>query len=469
LLYADLKGPKAVELYLKCLQLILRHQLWFLVQEKGLPTELETVVQDLWALRIVQFESRITNARQEFDSSQALTAASDTETDFETNPLGPGNRAKKLKETPNLVDSLVLCYLGIITLRLPVTPGDLYSWTTDGKLPYRRAIALLPKAMRDRLPANYHAVLDPNSLLSLKRFYSTLVDLQVGFEKESGILWPPLNAPLLLFHYLKKLALPLELYSAVIRLGDLLEYDFALHTNGKDKRGVRHVPEAHLAACLVVCVKLFYSFEEKRQYPSSASEPTTTTFSWKIWSTIIGNAKPGNRGGDHQYSMEELTKLQEKDVFSMSGDQLDRYLDFYLNNFVDETHIEANGANDDFRNALYNLFPVTTTTEPLQDHQFSSTYNDKQLDVVRAVQGRTKPIPVIAVGEESSLTQRPGHGYVVYTKESNLPEHAKMFYREVARLAGLTLDMLIMAVFSMEKRIQKWTSTQQREMKKAVG
>src|SRR4051812_2090938 len=31
------KGPKALDLYLKSVQLILRYQIWFLVREKGLP------------------------------------------------------------------------------------------------------------------------------------------------------------------------------------------------------------------------------------------------------------------------------------------------------------------------------------------------------------------------------------------------------------------------------------------------
>jgi len=451
---------------LKSLQLILRHQLWFLIHERGLPAELETVVQDLWALRILQFESRITSERQEFDSSQAV-ATSESETDGETNQPGLENRKKKLKDTPNVMDSLVLCYLGIITLRLPVTPGDIYTWTTEGKLTYRRAIKLLPTTMRDRLPAYYHVALDPNSLLSLPRFYSTLIDLEVGFEKEFGILWPPLNTPVLLFRYLKELALPLELYDATIRLGNLLEYDFAIHTEGKTALGIRHVPEAQLIACLVVCVKLYYPFDGERRYPRSISEPAATTFNWRSWCTIIGNAKLKSREGDSQYTVEELTKLKEKDVFSMSGDQMDQYLDFYLSNFLDETHIEANEANDDFRNAMYGMFPVTTGIAPSENRQSDDTGSEKQLETVRAVQGRMRTNQVVADGEEDPGMQRPGQSYMSYKKASNLPEHADVFFEEVARVAGLELHMLVNAVFFTERRVEKW-KTARREGKEPV-
>ncbi|KAF2684016.1 hypothetical protein K458DRAFT_487550 [Lentithecium fluviatile CBS 122367] len=454
------KGPKAVELYLKSLQLILRHQVWFLVREKGLPEELEIVVQDLWALRILQFEHKITSERQEFDSSQAFNA-SDTETNPDIGLLDPGSRKKKLKDTPNLTDCLALCYLGIITLRLPVTLGDIYEWTTDGKMAYRRAIKLLPIAMRDRLPANYHAILDPNSLLSLGRFCSTLMDVQVGFEREFGILWPPLNAPVLLFRYLQELALPLELYDAAIRLGNLLEYDFALHTEGTSKLGVRHMPEAQLIACLVVCVKLFYPFDGERRYPKSTSEPTATTLNWEGWSTIIKSARLQDRGGnDSRYTMEELTNLQEKDVFAMSGNQLDQYLDFYLSNFLDETHIEANEASDDFCNALYRMFPISRDGDLIHGQQSNETGMKQTLRAVRQVQRGMKPNPVVADDEGGFGIQRPGQGYVSYKKESSLSEHAEVFYKEVARVAGLPLDMLIMAVFFTERKIEKWKSRQ---------
>ncbi len=47
-----LSGPIARELFLECLQVVLRRQLAWLIHDKGLPAELEAVVRHLWDLRI---------------------------------------------------------------------------------------------------------------------------------------------------------------------------------------------------------------------------------------------------------------------------------------------------------------------------------------------------------------------------------------------------------------------------------
>ena len=43
----DFKGREAFDLYLQCYQLILRHQIWFMVHSKGLPAELEVRLRAL--------------------------------------------------------------------------------------------------------------------------------------------------------------------------------------------------------------------------------------------------------------------------------------------------------------------------------------------------------------------------------------------------------------------------------------
>ncbi|KAK8091157.1 ribosomal protein [Apiospora phragmitis] len=47
-----LEGAPERELYLECLQIILRKQVWWLIKERGLPAELEEIVRALWGLRV---------------------------------------------------------------------------------------------------------------------------------------------------------------------------------------------------------------------------------------------------------------------------------------------------------------------------------------------------------------------------------------------------------------------------------
>ncbi|PVI01925.1 hypothetical protein DM02DRAFT_590451 [Periconia macrospinosa] len=456
-----LKGSRAIELYLKCLQLILRHQLWFLIHEQGLPDELETVVQDLWALRILGFETKISEQRQEFDSSQAFTA-SDTDTDAERDGSKYG-RNSKMQATPNLVDCLVLCYLGTLTLRLPILPGDFYTWTTEKSMAYRGAIRLLPIPMRDQLPATYHDVLDPNSLLSPKSFYSSLINIQTSFQVEHGIVWPPLNIPILLFRLLKELALPLEVYHATLRLASLLGYDFAFHSQTEKAFSLRQLPEAQLFGCLVVCVKLLHPFDGSRRYPKSTAEPTATRVDWSRWLSTMQRAKEQAKGADNRYTIEELTKIQGEDVFSMDGAQLDQYLDFYLDNFVDEPYILSEGKSSDFQHAMYQTFPVKSSNPSPPVKTTRAEEIQRGWDVVQSVQSEIESQTIIAEDDGSHGIRRPGQDYVIYKTESDLPEEARAFYGEVARIGGLSMEMLISVVFSTEMRVRRWKKKQREQ------
>ncbi|KAH5254404.1 hypothetical protein HBI67_152680 [Parastagonospora nodorum] len=456
-------GRRAFDLYLKCLQLILGHQVWFLVQEKGLPSELEMVVFDLWALRVAQLGNRIGSNNAEAESQQSqvfntLESEGEQTTDNERGTIStPKGRDRQLHGTPNLYDCLALCYLGMSTLRLLITPGDVHAWVTDGKLAYRRAIKLIPLGMRDRLPSTYHAVLDPQTMLNYRIFYTTLTNLEISFEKDHEMQWPALNVQPLLFRYLKQLALPLEVYDATLRLADLLGYNFVFRYSGRHRLGIRHLPEAQLIGCLVVCVKLFYPFDKITRSPESSLEPTTTVMDWKKWCKHMVAAKKAQREGNPGFTTEELIKLQESDVFDMGADQLDQYLDFYGNTFIDEAEVQRTKENDDFRNALYGMFPIEGKEErpPVQISDGMS--HDRTLQTVQAVHASVK---IAAVVDDDSDVLRPGQMYPIWRTADELPGRAAVFYEEAARLTGFSLDMLVNAVFFTEARVEKWRRRQ---------
>ncbi|KAF1976603.1 hypothetical protein BU23DRAFT_30641 [Bimuria novae-zelandiae CBS 107.79] len=449
--YKYYRGAKGFDLYIKCVQLVLRHQLAFLIQKKGLPAELETVVQDLWMLRILQLGNKIRNESQELVSSQTFSTQ-ETKAEAEDDPLALPSRKKKLQENPNLIDCLSLCYLGIVTLRLPVTPGDIYTWTTEEDMPYMNSIRYLSPAMKTRLPPTYHSVFIPQSLLSLRRFYSSVANIHIGMEQNFSITWPPLNVPILLFRYLKELALPLELYDATIRLGEQLEYDFALNVTPRQKLHINILPEARLMSCLVICVKLIFPFDNVKRYPRSLTEPTATAMDWAAWSRLMQETKAVARGGEDRFTTEELTKVEEKDVFFMSNDQLDQYLDFYLSKFLGETHLQSNRAVDDFHAAMYDMFPVTSDADIQPRKSSAGRLHNGNLQLLRAVHGTARAVGEIPDDDDASVL-RPGTRYAHYKKESELPDHARQFFEEAARLAGLTMDMLVRCVGHIERKI----------------
>ncbi|KAH7128683.1 hypothetical protein B0J11DRAFT_505151 [Dendryphion nanum] len=448
----QLKGKSALNLYLKSLQLILRRQLWFLTHEQGLPAELEMVVFDLWALRVLQLETKFTESQVYDSQSEFLT--SESEGVAKTNAMA-NSRELKLKTTPNLLDCLALCYLGIITLRLPITPGDIHAWVIDGKLVYWTALKLLPHSMVERLPGPYHAHLSPNSIFKLQRFYSTLSSLGVIFQKEYALEWPRLNHPPLLFRYIKELALPLEIYTATVSLIKYLDYSLELPKRDQGRLGVRHFPEAQLVACFVVCVKLLYPFDRIDRYPSTDDEPAATKIRWSDWYEHLSTAKLRREGDPMSFTTHDLMNVKEKDIFSMSDNQLDQYMDWYQDNLLNPHSLAGDGQSD-FRDALYKFFPIETThiAQPPRLVTQSLPHREALRTVNEVHQGIESSTVVVEEHERPDIV-RPGQQYAYYRHVEDLPIEANRFYEEVARLAGLDLEMLVMAVFFAEKRVEK--------------
>lgn len=145
-------GIPGLQLYLSSYQLILRHQCRALIESKSLPKELEAVVKEIWAPRIDLIEEkfvadqpninedegdetsggeeglRMFSSQTDVDTTAGETTAGETED--ERVELGRKRRKKgerkKERAYPSLVDSLGMCYMAMMVLRLPVSLGDIY-------------------------------------------------------------------------------------------------------------------------------------------------------------------------------------------------------------------------------------------------------------------------------------------------------------------------------------------------------
>ena len=120
------RGSEAFALFLKSYQHILQKQCYTLVHTFGLPPRLEEVVRNqLWAPRLRLLTDRLET------SDDATVFSSQATSDAEGGAKG-GNRGRRRerksrsKVIPSLMDSLGMCYLGMIVLRLPISLGDLH-------------------------------------------------------------------------------------------------------------------------------------------------------------------------------------------------------------------------------------------------------------------------------------------------------------------------------------------------------
>lgn len=101
------------------------YHIFFIPRVNGLLNQI--VVRDLWALRLPDYKLKITSANEDEDgdtdpevfSSQAAQS-DDSEMAFKPN--------SRYLEWPRLLDSVALCYLAALLMRLPVSVNDFYEY-----------------------------------------------------------------------------------------------------------------------------------------------------------------------------------------------------------------------------------------------------------------------------------------------------------------------------------------------------
>ncbi|MCJ1351744.1 MAG: Pol I core factor CF [Icmadophila ericetorum] len=126
------EGTKAIHLYIQSHQLILRKQVHALIHTHGFPAQLETVVHDLWALKL-QLLGKKLNASGAILGNAETTDGEDGERLFSSqaeSESGNGSGREKGgvgidKDMPVLIETLGLCYLGAVLLRIPVLVASL--------------------------------------------------------------------------------------------------------------------------------------------------------------------------------------------------------------------------------------------------------------------------------------------------------------------------------------------------------
>ncbi|KAH0538054.1 hypothetical protein FGG08_005316 [Glutinoglossum americanum] len=457
-----LHGKKGLELFLQCYQLILWKQVHWLIKEKGFPSELEIVTRDLWALRLQNLKTKAgdtseSDTQPTFFTSTSEESGSATSYDRRRRPkhrwLG--------KDIPKLLDTLGLCYLGMLLLRLPCSLGDIHKWAEDESIIYIRAIRFIPKEMRSRLPAQGFGALDTRSVLKPDQLQRAVRELVLYYHREFGILFPAINSPLLSFKYIRDLALPLDIYLATKELANILGYSFAYQLSGVRHR-ITELPELRLMSLIVVALKLVQSFDGRERSPKTDNEAASLVVDWGVWRKSIEEPifAPGclPKGGE--------INMAECDVFNLSKSQLDQYMDWYEKMWVDD-------AEPKMPEHLLRLFPpgraeVGPTNEGRgsENNEGPSHFStDEQIiGVLRKVQGSLKHQKAFSSENtdpqghkaQEDIINRPGSQYKTYRREDDLPLPARALYEAAAKAIGISVKTLIAAIVQAEWGLQMW-------------
>ena len=134
---------------------------------------------------------------------------------------------------------------------------------------------------------------------------------------------------------------------------------------------------------------------------------------------------------------------------------------------MDES-VREQDKDSDFRTALFREFPVGPNDE--QRSTGLAAINERAIqeaetERLKAVQSKLKARAVITEEEaqDQGDIKRPGSQYKYFRKESDLPDNARMFYEEAVKISGLSMKMLVKAVFLTEMKIQRRGDRQRKE------
>ncbi|KAF5560407.1 hypothetical protein FPHYL_6679 [Fusarium phyllophilum] len=320
-----LTGQAGKNLFLECLQLVLRQQLLWLVQSKGHRGELETVVRDLWDLRIRGSGALLAEEEtQQTGDGLAIFSSQPIGTEKDDTPKTQGTRARSWNPddspdwpVPKMIETLALCYLGCLLLRIPTTIGELCAWANSRRMPYKRSYYDLPEEMQDRLPSAYTRALKLPLRSSLKGIdmHNAVLDLALSYHHNYGMA-----------SALKTLTLPVltvlvETLITARSILSVMKFSFQLPIE-QSRRFHIDYPEILLMSAIVVAAKLCFPLGQHAPFLRAAGTEQSIRFDWRTWfkgaqELIEASQAPGKEPSFDQATTDQVT--------SMTTEELDQY------------------------------------------------------------------------------------------------------------------------------------------------
>lgn len=126
---------------------------------------------------------------------------------------------------------------------------------------------------------------------------------------------------------------PVDLYPAVKNLQNLVRFDFSFPKRAA-KNPLSGLPEVQLVSLIVIASKLLFPFDDTKRYPFSANESTTQAVNWKAWNQAQWYVENREIAAGHIGKGNEILATED-DAFTMTGTQLDEYMDWYENSWLD--------------------------------------------------------------------------------------------------------------------------------------
>ncbi|KAK0735872.1 hypothetical protein B0T21DRAFT_402503 [Apiosordaria backusii] len=464
----QLSGNEAKELYLECLQLILRKQLQWVIKEKRFNGEIESVVKDLWVLRVGGFKGIERKRGEEEEEGGLVMFSSQTGGEGqEEGGEGEGRKRHDWKtevwDLPGMMDTLGLVYLGCVMRGEPVRVGDVWRWARNGWMPFLSGIDYIPKEWRERLPAWAHqSLLTRYAKFKGGELHRSVLGLMTGYKENHGLIFPAVPAPPLLFLHVKDLALPPDVHPYAQNICELLELrlSFPTRETNHDRQTLLDIPDVLLAAAVVVATKYLYPLDSVDRYPRDYNDPNSMRMNWRVWEEEFADHE------DKKPAMLEFEGINPQKIWSMEKKDITELL-----NWFQETQIEKNPTDETEVDRLFPLSripPLPRVQGPTEDEIESRMQRvEKGMQLIKPqLDTRTRGG---GGGESTVKTKRAGSDYRDYKFVEELEGPAKRFYEVVADISGLGLEDLVKTVYSLEQMLHNWQRQEKRRLKNEAG
>ena len=257
-----------------------------------------------------------------------------------------------------------------------------------------------------------------------------------------------------------------EVYTAVCSLSKILDISFSF-AKAVGRQRTTSFPEVQLMALVVIAIKLYHPFDELKRYVETLEEPGILTVDWDVWcEEHVKYQRRETLGG--KLSCGNAIKVKEQDVFAMSEQEIDEYLDWYEMTWVKDGN--QGGNKTSLLTDLLDMFPtggVDDSPAPtVKVNQAVKADKEALVSKLEAVQACLKFRGFVS--EESQRrsdvpVRRLGNFYKRYRKEEEIPPQAKMFFEAAADLVGISLQRMMLAVFQTEQKLLKYREKQARE------
>lgn len=89
-------------------------------------------------------------------------------------------------------------------------------------------------------------------------------------------------------------------------------------------------------ALIVIATKLLFPFDSVKRYPTTSNEPAAQIMDWNIWAQAHRQFDSHDRP-DGEIGKGNAIHVTDKDVLNMTPGQMDQYMDWYANSWLDNS------------------------------------------------------------------------------------------------------------------------------------